>query len=179
MSRLKSGWQILAASILALVAFRATTMGQTTTTGPETLSALLVEVRGLRAAMEQMASAGPRVQLAIGRLQLQEQRVNTLVRRADALQETIGTKQRELTGLTDRVSSLETQLERNVQSPDMHRQLEFELAQTRKESTRAAAELQRLQAEESDAAAQVTNEQARWVEINQRLEELERSLERR
>src|SRR6478736_1657462 len=157
MSRLKSGWQILAASILALVAFRATTMGQTTTTGPETLSALLVEVRGLRAAMEQMASAGPRVQLAIGRLQLQEQRVNTLVRRADALQETIGTKQRELTGLTDRVSSLETQLERNVQSPDMHRQLELELAQTKKESSRAAAELQRLQAEESDAAAQVTN----------------------
>jgi len=179
MSRLKSGWQILAASILALVAFRATTMGQTTTTGPETLSALLVEVRGLRAAMEQMASAGPRVQLAIGRLQLQEQRVNTLVRRADALQETIGTKLRELTGLTDRVSSLETQLERNVQSPDMHRQLELELAQTKKESSRAAAELQRLQAEESDAAAQVTNEQARWVEINQRLEELERSLERR
>ena len=34
----------------------------------EDLPALLVEVRGLRAAMEQMASAGPRVQLALGRV---------------------------------------------------------------------------------------------------------------
>ena len=42
---------------------------------PDVLNALLAEVRGLRAAMEQMSSAGPRVQLALGRLQLQEQRV--------------------------------------------------------------------------------------------------------
>lgn len=48
---------------------------------PDVLPALLMEVRGLRAAMEQMASAGPRVQLALGRVQLQEQRVNALLRR--------------------------------------------------------------------------------------------------
>jgi hypothetical protein len=41
-------------------------------------SALLREVDGLRVAMEQKASAGPRVQLAIKRLQLQEQRVNNM-----------------------------------------------------------------------------------------------------
>ena len=40
------------------------------------MPALLQEVRGLRAAMEQMTSAGSRVQLALGRLQLQEQRLN-------------------------------------------------------------------------------------------------------
>src|SRR4051795_1831311 len=53
--------------------------------GPQAdvLPALLVEVRGLRAAMEQMAAAGPRVQLALGRVQLQEQRINTLIRRLD------------------------------------------------------------------------------------------------
>src|SRR3972149_2796185 len=33
----------------------------------DVLPALLTEVRGLRAAIEQMASAGPRVQLALGR----------------------------------------------------------------------------------------------------------------
>ena len=49
----------------------------------DVLPALLVEVRGLRAAMEQMASAGPRVQLAVRRVQLQEQRINTLIRRLD------------------------------------------------------------------------------------------------
>ena len=40
------------------------------------------------------------------------------------------------------------------------------------------AEIQPLQTEESDAAAQVASEQARWAEINQRLEELDRALAR-
>src|SRR5687767_14532699 len=60
------------------------------------LSALLVEVRGLRAAMEQMASAGPRVQLALGRLQLQEQRLNTLVRRLEGVRDQLAQAQRQM-----------------------------------------------------------------------------------
>src|SRR6476620_1972729 len=51
--------------------------------GEDVLPALLTEVRGLRAAMEQMASAGPRVQLSLGRVQLQGQRVNNLARRLE------------------------------------------------------------------------------------------------
>lgn len=43
-------------------------------------TALLVEMRGLRAAIEQLASSNARIQLAIGRLQIQEQRVNALLR---------------------------------------------------------------------------------------------------
>lgn len=43
---------------------------QQTASPPDILSALLIEVRGLRAALEQMATAGPRVQLALGRVQL-------------------------------------------------------------------------------------------------------------
>ena len=42
----------------------------------------------------------------------------------------------------------------------------------------SAAEVQRLQVEESEAAAQVSSEQARWAEINQRLEDLDRALAR-
>ena len=53
------------------------------------VTALLTEVRGLRHAMEQMAAAGPRVQLALGRLQLQEQRVNTLVRRLETVRDAL------------------------------------------------------------------------------------------
>jgi hypothetical protein len=51
----------------------------------DVLPALLVEVRGLRAAMEQMASAGPRIQLFVSRLQLQEARVNAMARRLDEI----------------------------------------------------------------------------------------------
>ena len=41
---------------------------------------------------------------------------------------------------------------------------------------RSSRELQRLTAEESTYATEVANEQARWTEFNQRLEDLERAL---
>jgi hypothetical protein len=56
---------------------------------PDVLGALLTEVRGLRVAMEQVASSGPRVQLALGRLQLQEQRLNTMIRRVETVRDAI------------------------------------------------------------------------------------------
>ena len=40
-------------------------------------------------------------------------------------------------------------------------------------------EIQRLQAEEAAATSHVAAEQTRWIDINQRLEELERMLMRR
>ena len=62
---------------------------------PGILPSLLVEVRGLRAAIEQMASAGPRVQLALGRLQLQEQRLNTLIVKLDGIRDKLVMNQRQ------------------------------------------------------------------------------------
>jgi hypothetical protein len=60
------------------------------------LPALLVEVKGLRAAMEQMAGAGPRVQLFVGRLQLQEDGIAGMVRRLDTVRDTLASARREL-----------------------------------------------------------------------------------
>ena len=85
---------------------------QAPATPPEVLAALLVEVRGLRAAMEQMASAGPRVQLALGRLQLQEQRVNTLVRGLEEARSRLAQTQKAFDGMTQRSSELERLRER-------------------------------------------------------------------
>ena len=55
----------------------------------DVLPALLAEVKGLRAAMEQMAGAGPRVQLSVGRLQLQEGRIAGMIRRLDTVRDTL------------------------------------------------------------------------------------------
>src|SRR5574338_709205 len=75
--------------IAAVVAFIAGTAGRTVGAAPQAASpqsedvlpALLSEVRGLRAALEQMASAGPRIQLSVARLQLEEARINDMNRR--------------------------------------------------------------------------------------------------
>ena len=53
--------------------------------------------------------------------------------------------------------------------------IEAELSIVTQDLARATAEVQRLQAEKSEAAAQVSSEQTRWAEINQRLEELDRA----
>ena len=81
---------VAAAALLAVGAMTARAAGQSNRpANEEVLSALLTEVRGLRAAMEQMASAGPRIQLALGRLQLQEQRVTTMYMRLENVRDSI------------------------------------------------------------------------------------------
>lgn len=151
---------------------------------PDIMPALLEEVRGLRAALEQMSSAGARVQLALGRLQLQEARMNTSIKRLDDVRTRLtealkqqAELQRRFTGLEDALkgSSRGATPSGNNDGPPreelehMHKVLRWELAT-------ATTEVQRLTAEESTYATDVANEQARWIEFNQRLEDLERTL---
>jgi chromosome segregation ATPase len=179
MSRVVSrSWRIPAA-VTALIILGTTTGGQTPQQpNQDTLGALLVEVRGLRSAIERMASVGPSVQLAMGRLQLQEQRINTLVRRADVVRDALLAAHKRAGEMRDRFGNLQRALEDSTEP--LHRSnIETELPIIKQDLARVTAEIQRLQTEESDAAAQVASEQARWAEINQRLEELDRALTRR
>jgi chromosome segregation ATPase len=171
-------WMIPAAVTVPILI--GTTIGGQTPQQPnqDTLGALLVEVRGLRSAIEHMASVGPSIQLAMGRLQLQEQRINTLVRRADVVRDALVAAHKQAGELQDRVGSLQRELEQNPE-PQHRSNVEDALLDAKRKLTRASAEVQRLQTEESDAAAQVSNEQTHWAEINQRLEELDRALQRR
>jgi chromosome segregation ATPase len=143
-----------------------------------TLSALLTEVRGLRAAIEQMASAGPRVQLAMGRLQLQEQRVNTMIRRLDDVRAQMSAVEKENVGLQEHARNIQGVLDRNS-LPEERANLEADAARSKRELARLAGEIQRLQAEDADISTQIATEQNRWADINRTLEELERSLTRR
>jgi chromosome segregation ATPase len=140
---------------------------------PDVLTQLLTEVRGLRAAMEQMASAGPRVQLALGRLQLQEQRVNTMLRRMETVQANLQNAERELAQHQLQMKQFEDVVRAGGEDREEAQAL---AAQFKGQLTRATADVQRLQAEEAALSADITAEQARWTEINQRLEELERAL---
>jgi chromosome segregation ATPase len=143
------------------------------------LPALLTEVRGLRAAMEQMASAGPRVQLALGRLQLQEQRINTLVRRLETIRDNLATAQREVAAHQGQLTQFEGVLRGNSTPAEERASVEHMVSTFKSSLAVASAEVQRLTAEETTVAGEITSEQARWMDFNQRLEELERALGRR
>ncbi len=168
----------IGATIAVMMASDPMTSGQSPEQGrQDTLAALLVEVRGLRSAIEQMASVGPRIQLAMGQLQVQEQRVNALVRRADAVHDAMIAAQKRVGDLQDRVAMTRRELERSVE-PERS-QIESGLAFAKLNLGRAMADVQRLQTDETDASSQIASEQARWVEINKRLLELDRALTRR
>jgi translation initiation factor 2 gamma subunit (eIF-2gamma) len=169
---------LLGLGVFGALALGAAASSQVSQGGQDTLALLLTEVRGLRMAMEQLASAGPRVQLAVGRLQLQEQRVNSLLRRADELRQAIGAAEDETTEVRGRVRRFQEALSRKV-APDERTELEGMIEGEKVNLARATTALQRLQAEEASVASQAATEQARWVEINQRLEELDRLLGRR
>ena len=147
-------------------------------TPPDTIAALLVEVRGLRAAMEQMAAAGPRVQLALGRLQLQEQRINTLVRRLDEVRTALTPARQKLQESSERLERFE-KAARDSPMEEQRRDAEAAAPVMKREVTLASAEVQRLQNDEGMLLQDINSEQNRWTEFNQRLEELERSLPRR
>jgi hypothetical protein len=142
----------------------------------DVLPALLTEVRGLRAAMEQMASAGPRVQLALGRLQLQEQRLNTMIRRVEAVRDSLASAQAILTEKQNQIARFENALKSSSLSAEQRDEIENMLKGLRLDLARPLAEVQRLTAEESSLANDIATEQARWADFNQRLEALERAL---
>jgi|SRR5687768_3162598 len=149
-------------------------------TPADIMPALLQEVRGLRQAMEQMSSAGPRIQLALGRLQLQEQRINNAIKRADDARTRLAELQREQGEMQQQMRGIEIELKAHAGrgSADGPNSEQFALMveHHKQQLASRSAELQRVTAEEAAYATEVATEQARWTEINQRLEELERAL---
>lgn len=144
----------------------------------DVLGQLLTEVRGLRAAMEQMASAGPRVQLALGRVQLQEQRIVNQIRRLDAVKANLATAQEELRRMEARARDLD-QMIRDYPNSQERGEVERELPRLRREAAERRAQVQSLANEEALLAQDVAAEQNRWSDFNRLLEELERALVRR
>jgi peptidoglycan hydrolase CwlO-like protein len=129
--------------------------------------------------MEQMASAGPRVQLALGRVQLQEQRVNNLLRRVEEGRSHLTESQRayeqtqqELRGIEGAIREPRPDAPPLAELQDVQRNRQRDLA-------RLAADIQRLTAESEAMDADLATEQGRWIELNQRMESLEQSLVRR
>jgi len=169
---------VLATAVILLAVMKLPASGQGTTTNSDVLAALLTEVRGLRAAMELMASAGLRVQLVMGRLQLQEQRVTTMLRRLDDVRDRVLREEHDVARMQQDLTRMQNATQ-HVIDPKERQAIEEQSGELKGHLARAQMQLQRLRTEQADIAGSVAAEQSRWVDINQRLEELERALTRR
>lgn len=142
----------------------------------DVLPALLIEVRSLRVAMEQMAAAGPRVQLALGRVQLQEQRINTLIRRLDEAHGAVAEAQKPYADLKRQIGELEDSIRTWQPGGPTLEQLNGLLKHTQGLLADATLKVQRAMADETEIAGTLAAEQARWTDLNQRMESLEATL---
>jgi chromosome segregation ATPase len=162
-------------SVLILTSLGTSIVARQASAQPDVLNALLVEVRGLRAAMEHLAAAGPRVQLTMGRLQLQEQRINTLVRRLDEIRDRRNSVETAWASQKMELSALEDAVKRDGAS----REYDVQIKGVKMSLADSSAQLERLQNEGNSLGQEIAAEQGRWSEINQRLEELDRALSRK
>lgn len=137
---------------------------------------LLTEVRLLRQTMESLMGTNTRVQIVFGRLQLQDQRTATAERRLDEARSNLAAVANRASELNDRVGELETALANSGRKPEEFEALRQELGAVRSELGRIETERVRVQGAEAEAAAAFNAEQARWTDLNQQLEQLERTL---
>src|SRR5687768_2597431 len=142
----------------------------------DVLKELLVEVRGLRAAMERAATVGARIQLLVARVQMQEQRITELSRRAVAVREELS----RIDAGSAQFSAMMKQFERSGSSarvnPDEQREIEGMIEMQKQQIAITEKRRQELLSEEALLAEQIAADQGRWSDVNNQLDELERSL---
>lgn len=164
---------VLAAALAAMVAtYKVSAAQQPTAQDP--MPALLAEVRALRIAMQQAATVAPRVQLALARLNIEEQRISQLAAQLDQVRRELTAASLESQKLSDELPGIE----QGLQSTDEKIRRSSEAAQTWiKQKLAAQSRLeQQLRIRENEAAQALGTEQARWIDLNTRLDELERLL---
>jgi hypothetical protein len=148
---------------------------QSPTPPGDPITNLLAEVHALRLAMEQSATVGPRIQVTLARLGFQEQRTAHLSTTLDAVRRQIADESLQGQKLATELENVEKSLQTETDEKVKRETLDMQAALKRNLSNHSARE-QQLRVRENDAAQMLSSEQARWIELSARLDELERLL---
>ncbi len=140
-----------------------------------TIQALLKEVHALRVAMEQSNQIGPRIQIVLARIQMQDERVRNATRQLQDARDKLAELQTRKTELADRTRHFEMP-QAQATDPNVRKQMDFELAELKATVERMGLLEQQLRAKEADANSLLLNEQGRWNEANNMLTAIERAL---
>jgi transketolase len=161
--------------VLGLTAFDKPARAQQPSTSSDVMTALLQEVHGLRMAMEQSAAITPRVQLTLARLNIEEQRIAQLGAQLDRARQDLTNQSLELRRMSDDLPDAERRLQTTADDR-LRRELEVGVADLKRRLKLQTAAEEAARARENDAMQALTTEQNRWIELNARLDELERLL---
>lgn len=170
--------RVLTAILFVLAALPAaaqtTRQGAAQSQEADAVAVLTREIRALREEIARTSRASLTLQLLTARIQAQEQRIIYLDRQrseavtrrasAEAARNAIAGQIQMFTGDTSKTS------------PEQRREMEAMVKMFKSQIETHDTGIAQMQTEENDAAAALAQEQSRWADLNQRLEDLERSL---
>ena len=163
-------WHVAAVVALSLMVAPAVAQSNAGEFGP-----ILQEVRLLRQAIENFGRANAVAQISLGRLNIQEQRMIAAARQ----RETIGLQLSQVTARLEQSAKEAKALEElDLSGRNREQREDYARAVRNYEHEAASLELrqQKLAVDEAEAAQHLALEQARWAELNQRLDDLERAM---
>ncbi len=140
-----------------------------------TVEELLKEVRALRLAIERTNQIGPQVQIALARMQAQEERVRAANNRFQDARERLSSVQSRRADLGDNLKRLEA-MQNETTDPGTRKEYEAKMTQSKIEMDMLGTQEQRLRGMESDAQIAASSEQARWNQADDQLRSLEKLL---
>ena len=160
--------------ILVLWIFSAA-QAQTQAPATPTIEALLKEVHQLRLALERSTQIAPRIQIAVERLKLQQDKVGRTTQQLDELRRDLDRRRSDQPKIQQRLQAIENQASQAV-DPTQRRDFEGVLKEFKLEAEQAEKSLQQMQAREGELTGQLQVEQSRFMELNDRLDQIERAL---
>jgi chromosome segregation ATPase len=144
----------------------------------DTLQSLLAEVHQLRQDIEAMTVASQRVQIALYVLQMQNDAVTRAAQRLDAArsQRTAAESARDHT--TADIQRMEGTLASRTLGQPENKEVQEVLADFKRRIETQTAELQTRQLAETEASSQLRNEQAKLDDLQDRVNRLDKTLEK-
>jgi hypothetical protein len=151
---------------------------QTPAKEPDTIQALLTEVRQLRQDIEAMTVASQRVQIALYTLQIQDAALTRSTQRADNVRNKCSGAEANRIHVAEAIQRLEGALANGKLPEQETKDAQMVLAQHKTELEQANLAVQSCQVAESEASSQLRTDQAKMSELQDRIERLDKVLEK-
>jgi septation ring formation regulator EzrA len=151
--------------------------GQTPEKAPDTLQALLAEVRQLRQDIEAMTAASQRVQIALYALQIQDAAVGRATQRLDGVRNKCFDAETNKQHTAAEVERLDRSLAAGAVADNTAKDFKDRLTELKFALEMQTAEVQNCRVAESESTSEVRNGETKLRELQDRIAKLDKALE--
>jgi len=163
--------------LTAMFTLAGCTLSAQTPADSTTLQSLLTEVRQLRLALEKATFFGPRMQVAIERLRIQDDKVTRLSRELGDVRRELSAVTSDQARMTEELQNIEQRISSEASGSELRKQLEQQRAEIKLNFERFAARITDLKVRESDGDISLQQERRTLLDMNEKLNAMERQLE--